>query len=113
MAPEPRPELLSLPAAIHGGSLDATVLDFSTGISPLPPPPALVDAIRNADLWRYPHPTAGPVREAMGALHDSPPERVVVGAGSVELIWAVARAFGGPGRTGLVVTPAFGEYGQA
>jgi len=113
MGPEPRPELLTLAPAIHGGSPDPTVLDFSTGISPLPPPQELLDAVRSADLSRYPHPTALPVREAVGALHDAPPARVVVGAGSVELIWAVARAFAGQGRTGLVVTPAFGEYTQA
>jgi histidinol-phosphate/aromatic aminotransferase/cobyric acid decarboxylase-like protein len=113
MGPEPRPELLTLAPAVHGGSLDPAVLDFSTGISPLPPPPGLFDAVRNADLSRYPHPSALPVREALSALHDAPPEHVVVGSGSVELIWAVARAFAGPGRSGLVVTPAFAEYAQA
>ena len=110
MGPEPRPELMALPAAAHGGSTDPQVLDFSTGVSPLAPPAALLDAIAGADLTRYPHPTALPVRQALAALHDVPPEGIVAGAGSVELIWALARAFGGPGRAGLVVTPAFSEY---
>jgi histidinol-phosphate/aromatic aminotransferase/cobyric acid decarboxylase-like protein len=113
MPPEPRPELVGLPAATHGGSPDPRVLDFSTGVSPLPAPEELLAAIAGADLSRYPHPTALPVRQALAALHDEPPERIVAGAGSVELIWAVARAFAGPGRAGLVVTPAFGEYAQA
>jgi len=111
--PEPRPELAALPAAIHGGAHDARLLDFSTGVSPLPPPEEILAAVRNADLSRYPHPTALPVREAIGAWHHLPAGDVVVGAGSVELIWALARAFGGPGRRGLVVRPAFGEYEQA
>jgi histidinol-phosphate/aromatic aminotransferase/cobyric acid decarboxylase-like protein len=113
MRPEPRPELASLAAAVHGGSHDARLLDFSTGVSPLAPPAEIVAAVRGADLSRYPHPTALPVREAVAALHDVSPDRVVVGAGSVELVWALARAFAGPGRRGLVVSPAFGEYEQA
>jgi histidinol-phosphate/aromatic aminotransferase/cobyric acid decarboxylase-like protein len=111
--PEPRPELVALPAVVHGGSQDARLLDFSTGVSPLPPPEEILTAVRGADLSRYPHPTALPVRDAIGGLHDLPPDRIVVGAGSVELIWAVARGFAGPGRKGLVVTPAFGEYEQS
>jgi histidinol-phosphate/aromatic aminotransferase/cobyric acid decarboxylase-like protein len=113
MGPDPRPELLALAPVVHGGGADPGALDFSTGVSPLAPPSELVAAVREADLSRYPHPTAQPVREAVGALHDAAPDRIVAGAGSVELIWAVARAFAGPGRTGLVVTPAFGEYEQA
>lgn len=113
MRPEPRPELVALPAGVHGGVHDESLLDFSTGVSPLPSPEELVAAIRGADLSRYPHLTALPVRLAIAALHDTSPDHVVVGAGSVELIWTLARAFAGPGRTGLVVTPAFGEYAQA
>jgi histidinol-phosphate/aromatic aminotransferase/cobyric acid decarboxylase-like protein len=104
---------VALPAAVHGGSHDPRLVDFSTGVSPLPPPEEIVAAVRNADLSRYPHPTALPVREALGAWHDLPASQVVVGAGSVELIWALSRAFAGPDRRGLVVGPAFGEYEQS
>jgi histidinol-phosphate/aromatic aminotransferase/cobyric acid decarboxylase-like protein len=113
MAPEPRPELLALRPVAHGGSTEPGQLDFSTGISPFAPPPEIVEAARAADPTRYPHPTALPFRDAVAALHDLDADRVVAGAGSVELIWALARAFAGPGRKGLVVTPAFGEYEQA
>jgi histidinol-phosphate/aromatic aminotransferase/cobyric acid decarboxylase-like protein len=113
MRPEPRPELAALPAAIHGGNHDPRLVDFSTGVSPLPPPDPIVAAVRKADLSRYPHPTALPARQAIGVWHDLPASQVVVGAGSVELIWALARAFAGPDRRGLVVKPAFAEYEQA
>ena len=113
MAPEPRAEILALRPTVHGGSADAGVLDFSTGVSPFAPPPEILVAARAADLSRYPHATALPFRAAAAELHGVSPEHVVAGAGSVELIWALARAFGGPGRAGLVVTPAFGEYEQA
>jgi len=111
--PDPRPELAALPPAIHGGAHPPSVLDFSTGVSPLPTPPAILAAARDADLARYPHPTAAPLRAALAELHGVSPAEVVAGAGSIELIWALARAFAGPGRRGVVLAPAFGEYERA
>ena len=113
MRPEPRSEIAGLSPAVHGGDAPPGVLDFSTGISPLPPPPAVLHAIRQADVRRYPHPTARPLREAIAAAQGVAPKEVVAGAGSVELIWALARAFAGSGREALVFAPAFGEYAQA
>lgn len=111
--PEPRRELRDLPPAVHGGDAAPDMVDFSTGVSPLPPPPAVLAALRAADVTRYPHPTALPLRRAIAARHGVDPDAVVVGAGSVELIWALARAFGGPGRRVAWVAPAFAEYAQA
>jgi histidinol-phosphate/aromatic aminotransferase/cobyric acid decarboxylase-like protein len=111
--PEPRLELAGLTPVVHGGDAPAGVIDFSTGVSPLPPPPSLLAAFAAADLTRYPHPTALPLRQAIAARLDLSPDCIVVGAGSVELIWAVARAFAGPGRRVAYVAPAFGEYAQA
>jgi histidinol-phosphate/aromatic aminotransferase/cobyric acid decarboxylase-like protein len=102
--------LKDLPAAIHGGDAPPGVSDFSTGVSPLPPPPPILEAIRSADVTRYPHPDALPLREAIARRHDVEVDRVVAGAGSVELIWALVRAVGGP--VGYV-RPAFDEYAQA
>lgn len=113
MRPEPRPELRELPPAVHGGDAPDGVVDFSTGVSPLPPPPAVLAALRAADVTRYPHPTALPLRRAIAARHGVEVAGVVAGAGSVELIWALARAFGGAGRRVGFVAPAFGEYAQA
>ncbi|WP_257453741.1 pyridoxal phosphate-dependent aminotransferase [Archangium lipolyticum] len=113
MLPSPRPELEHLEPTPHGGDAAPGCVDFSTGVSPLPPPEAVLDAFRAADVRRYPHPTALPLRERLAALHGVPLDGVVVGNGSVELIWALARAFAGPGRSALVLTPAFAEYAQA
>ena len=113
MAPDPRPELASLPPVVHGGAHPASVLDFSTGVSPLPTPAAILDAARGADLARYPEPTAAPLRAALAELHGLSATSVVAGAGSIELVWALARAFAGPGRRGVVLAPAFGEYERA
>ena len=113
MRPEARAELDDLQPVVHGGTAGPGVIDFSTGVSPLTPPAAILDAARTADLTRYPPADAAPLRAALAILHDQSPAAVVAAAGSVELIWALARAFGGPGRTGMVVTPAFGEYERA
>ena len=110
---EPRREFAALPAAVHGGDAAPGTIDFSTGVSPLPPPPSVMAAWRAADVTRYPHPTALPLREAIARRHAVAADEVVVGAGSVELVWALARAFGGAGRHVGWLAPAFGEYAQA
>lgn len=113
MRPLPRPELLDLPPAPHGGDAGHGLVDFSTGVCPLPPPESVLAALRSADVTRYPHPSALPLREAAARAHDVSPDAIVAGNGSAELLWALARAFVGPGRKALVLTPAFGEYAQA
>jgi histidinol-phosphate/aromatic aminotransferase/cobyric acid decarboxylase-like protein len=113
MEPEARPELALLTPAVHGGNAPSGIIDFSTGVSPLPPPDTILRAIAAADVTRYPHPDAHPLRQRLAAVHELSPDRVVAGAGSVELIWALARAYAGEGRTGLVLGPCFGEYAQA
>jgi histidinol-phosphate/aromatic aminotransferase/cobyric acid decarboxylase-like protein len=113
MGPEPRAELCHLLPAQHGGDAPEGVVDFSTGVSPLPPPPSVMAAWRAADVTRYPHPTALPLRREIAVRAGVDADSVVAGAGSCELIWALARAFGGPGRRVGFVAPAFGEYAQA
>jgi histidinol-phosphate/aromatic aminotransferase/cobyric acid decarboxylase-like protein len=113
MPPSARPELANLQAAVHGGDAPPGVVDFSTGVSPLPVPKPVLAAARASDLSRYPHPTALPLRIAVARAHGGDPEEVVAGAGSTELIWALAGAFGGPGRTVLAPRPGFAEYAQA
>src|SRR4051812_34096235 len=110
MRPEPRPEFRDLAPAVHGGDAPQGVRDFSTGVSPLAPPSSVLAALRNTDVTRYPHPTALPLREALAAAHGCSPEEIVAGAGAVELIWALARAFAGIARHAVVFGPAFGEY---
>ena len=67
-SPEPRLEARALPT-VHGGDAPAGVLDCSTGVSPLPPPAPVLAALRAADVTRYPHPTALPLRRAIAARH--------------------------------------------
>ncbi|WP_299507458.1 histidinol-phosphate transaminase [uncultured Roseobacter sp.] len=63
------------------------------------PSPTAIDAGRQAlrDGPLYPDPDWGDLRRAIAEVHAVPPEQILCGAGSMELIGCVIRAFAGPG----------------
>jgi L-threonine-O-3-phosphate decarboxylase len=98
-------------AARYGRELNE-FLDFSASLNPFGPPPGVIEAARNADLTRYPSPDAGELRQELASRLSVTPREVLVGNGSSEIFYLLARAFAN-GRPGLVFTPAFGEYSTA
>lgn len=104
--------LLARAARIAGLPRDR-ILDFSTNVNPLGPPPAVLEAVRRAeaDLLRYPDPEAHALPERVAALHGARPDQVVLGNGAAELIHLLPRAL--PVRTALVLEPTFTEYAAA
>ena len=69
---------------------------LNTNESPLPPSPAVIDAIKaaaNDSLRLYPSPTAAPAREAIAKRFGVDPAQVLVGNGADELIELCFRAF--------------------
>ena len=111
----PRPEVLHLSPAIHGSAPPSAgvVLDFSVSCNPLGPAPRVVAAARAAAIGRYPEPESATLRTAIADHLGLPTERVIVGNGSVELIWLIALAFLERGNQALVIGPTFGEYARA
>ncbi len=117
--------LNALPAAsrIHGGLMEeelnalginpSEVVDFSVNTNPYGPCPAVVEAVRNAPVERYPDPTAALARRAIARMHNRPPEEVVLGNGSCDLLWSLARVLVGPTTTVAVVEPTFAEFRAA
>lgn len=118
----------------HGGNQSAIrarlrlgnrpLLDFSAPLNGLGPPAGAVTAVRRAteSIGRYPEPGAPRLVERLAAFHDVPADRILVGAGTTELISLVgqalreslvqsARAAGEP-ETPLahLVEPTYGEY---
>ncbi len=91
----------------------ADLLDFSANINPLGFPPGLTGAVQEAlrEIVHYPDRRSLKLRAALAAYHRLTPEEILVGNGSTELIYLVARALR-PSR-GLIVTPAFSEYEHA
>ena len=89
------------------------LLDFSANINPLGFPPGLTGAVQEAlkEIVHYPDRRSLKLRAALAAYHHLTPEEILVGNGSTELIYLVARAL--RPRRGLIVTPAFSEYEHA
>jgi histidinol-phosphate/aromatic aminotransferase/cobyric acid decarboxylase-like protein len=89
------------------------VLDFSVSVNPYGPSAAVAEAIRAARLERYPDPSASAARRAIAAYHGTSPDRVVVGNGSADLLWTLARVLLAPGTSTIVVEPTFAEFREA
>jgi len=123
MYPEPRPELLQIPDAVHG-ALDFTelerlgltpeaVLDFSVNGNPYGPSPRVHEAIAQVPYDRYPDREVLAFRRVLAGHLDIAPERLLIGNGSTELVWLSALAFVRPGDPVVLVGPTFGEYSRA
>lgn len=118
-----RPRVLPETPPPHGGDVyqlarDLGVpvrelLDFSANINPLGYPPGIVAAVLAAleEICHYPDRRCAALRQDLSAYHGLSPEQILVGNGSTELIYLIARALG-PAK-GLIVAPAFSEYEQA
>ena len=89
------------------------LLDFSANINPLGFPPGLYGATQEAlkEIVHYPDRRCLALRQELAAYHHLTPEQILVGNGSTELIYLVARVL--KPRRGLIVTPAFSEYEHA
>jgi histidinol-phosphate aminotransferase len=112
-----RPETLR----VHGGvdrrelerhGLDeSAVLDLSVNVNPFGPHPEVARAVAAANLAEYPDRAARRARLAIAAAIDCDPERVMLGHGSVELLWAIISELhrSANGKPLLIVGPTFGE----
>jgi threonine-phosphate decarboxylase len=100
----------------HGGprtDADKNLLDFSTNVNPLGPPPSVLKAIRRAlpEIARYPDPDCTELKKLIVRPEQLDPEQIVVGNGSSEIIQAIARAF--KPRRVAIVDPTYTEYLRA
>jgi len=86
---------------------------FSSNINPYGPPPAVVDALRAATaaefLGRYPDRLSLDLRRELAAAHAVPPEAILVGNGTSDIMWLIALLFMRRKRV-AIVAPTFGEY---
>ena len=96
---------------VHGGT-DAGPeprYDFSSNANPLGPCPSVLQAIRAADVSRYPDPSYTQLRETLASYHDTSPDQIVVGAGASELILRLIQHLDGPVQQ---LGPTFSEYSR-
>jgi histidinol-phosphate aminotransferase len=113
------------PMEVHGGvdlrelaelGIDASeVLDLSVNVNPRGPSTAVLRAIAHASITSYPDRTSQRAREAIGNALDCDPARVMLGHGSVELLWAIVSELrrSGNAQPLLIVGPTFAEPAAA
>ncbi|MEC4817759.1 MAG: threonine-phosphate decarboxylase CobD [Scytonema sp. PMC 1069.18] len=106
---------------VHGGNLawaaalagcpPSAILDFSASISPLGPPKSALAAIESQldNLKHYPDPEYSDLRSALSHFHQLPPEWILPGNGSAELLSLAGRELASLVATALI-SPAFGDY---
>jgi histidinol-phosphate aminotransferase len=115
-----RPSVRDIPA-YRGPRTAADFADDATGApvrllhlneSPYPPPPRAVAAIRAAagSVGRYPDIRAARLAAALAARTGVPADRIVLGAGSDELVHLVCEITVGPGDSCVMPWPTFPRY---
>jgi histidinol-phosphate aminotransferase len=119
----PAPRAPLVPRVEHGGPDFAelaalgiradAMYDFSVNKNPLGASPRAVRALGLVEPSSYPDARCLRLRAGLGAAHDLHPDEVLVGNGSVELIWLLAQVYLAPGDGAVIVGPTFGEYEAA
>ena len=89
------------------------MIDFSVSTNPYGPHPAVLAAVREAAIDRYPDPLATAARNALAILAGVDPDRIVVGNGAADLLWTLARALIEPGTRVAIAEPTFCEFRAA
>lgn len=86
-----------------------TLVSLSQNESLRPPSPHAVQAgvWAVAEAGLYPDPDWIALREGLAALHGLDPDTIICGAGSLDLIAAIARVYAGPGRAMLAPAHAY------
>lgn len=88
------------------------VIKLNTNENPYPPSPRVAEAIK-AELARlrlYPSPLADGLRAAASRAYDFPPERILAGNGSDELLTMIVRACVSPGDGIAYPVPTYSLY---
>jgi histidinol-phosphate aminotransferase len=92
---------------------DGGFIKLNTNENPYPPSPrvksALFEAI-NDRLRLYPDPLSTAFCQAVAGLHGVPPEMVMAGNGSDDLLTIITRAFVGPGDAAAFPSPSYLLY---
>ncbi|WP_168720023.1 threonine-phosphate decarboxylase CobD [Thermosulfurimonas marina] len=89
------------------------ILDFSSNVSPLPPPEGLYELLSAhlSEIERLPEADSFSLREALAARFGGAPERYLPSSGTTEWIFALPRALG-PRRV-LILAPTYADYEDA
>lgn len=91
----------------------AKVIKLNTNENPYPPSPKALEVLRNLEgelLRRYPDPMANAFRQAVGETLGVPPEWILVGNGSDDLLTMLVRACSDRSRSVVYPMPTYVLY---
>jgi len=118
---EPRPEIKNLDECLHGGINYAElqtvgiapeeIIDFSVCTNPYMPPPIIKEIrLDSISIEQYPDTEATELRQRLSRRLQVPPDNILVGSGTTELIRILALAYLRQGDHVLILEPTYGEY---
>ncbi len=115
MKPTPNQGILEIAPYVGGKSSarpGVKVVKLSSNETPLGPSPLAIAAYQEAakNLHRYPDGSAQKLREAIGEVYKLPPENIICGAGSDELIGLLVHAYVSAGDEVLISEHGFLMY---
>jgi histidinol-phosphate aminotransferase len=120
MTPKPPAHLKSIAPYVPGKPIEEAerelgirdAVKLASNENPLGPSPRAVEAIREAAslVNRYPDGSGHALRRALAGRHGLPPEQIVLGNGSTELLELLAKAYLADGRQAVVSEHAFVMY---
>lgn len=105
-----RDEIRTLPAYKQGRPAPADAFKLSSNENPYPIPVWVTDAISEASIGRYPESTSRLVRDALARQWGCDTDEVIVGAGSVSILYQLIQATSGPGDNVVFAWRSFEAY---
>jgi histidinol-phosphate aminotransferase len=105
-----RPDIEALEPYRQGKPAAADAFKLSSNENPYDPLPAVIDAIAQASVNRYPDGAATELRNRLAARYGVAPTEVQVGAGSVSVIAQLISAASGPGDEVIYAWRSFEAY---
>jgi len=116
----PKKVKAGLKTCVHGGINYAelkvlginpdNILDFSVSTNPFMPPPGIEKIINTAPITQYPDSQCTKLRQKISEKLGVPPENILTGNGTTELIRLIVFVYLRQGDRVLIVEPTYGEY---
>jgi histidinol-phosphate aminotransferase len=105
-----RPEIAALQPYRQGRPAADDAFKLSSNENPFPPLQAVLDAVAQASLNRYPDGAATALRARLAERYGVSPDEIQVGAGSVSILQQLIQAAAGPGDEVIYAWRSFEAY---